>query len=69
MARIAPEAVLALAQEAGLLNPRVIPRKLNTGRIAYVLKYGPDDARAELALEQTVSIEAARTMIANVSAG
>jgi hypothetical protein len=66
VARITPEAIVAIAREAGLLNPRVIMRKLNTGRIAYVLKHGPVNTRAELALEQTVSLEAARVMIANV---
>ena len=58
MAQLTADDILAMAEENGMVNPRVIIRKQNNGRIALVLKHGPDAAREEIIFDRSLAAEA-----------
>lgn len=66
MAKLTADDILALAAEAQLMNPRIILRKLNSGRFALVLKHGPDTDRAEIVFDRSADPQSAAAVLANV---
>lgn len=63
MAKLTADDILAMAAEANLESPRVILRKLNSGRVAFVLYYGPADSRQELVVDRSLSVEDTKEVV------